>query len=123
MDYSKLYYNVTGQKELATLDIREGINNPMCFVNRNGSEWSLLSSYISLYLIHRYAPFMHFVIQAPETTYADMYKEDPQSLVEYIYSLGLHDTLVKDVEALYKMTDDLEIQVKELNDYQSGNVE
>jgi hypothetical protein len=112
---------VTQQKSIIEVPIKDAIREPITFANSD-STFRLLSSALPAYLVHRYAPMLHCSVNNTEKTYAEMYNESPEELIIYIKHNNLLDALDNDIQDMYRQYDALEIQVKQLDDYQNGRL-
>ena len=118
-------------EDLITLEIKqvqiptsEAIKKPTSYQVANYL-FSLLSSETIAYLIHRYAPVLTCSvcpILGLDKSYAEMYEESPEGLICLIQDQNLQDELESDINFMYTMHDALEIQVKQLDDYQNGRL-
>jgi hypothetical protein len=118
-------------EDLITLEIKqvqiptsEAIKKPTSYQVANYL-FSLLSSETIAYLIHRYAPVLTCSVNPTtglDKSYAELYEESPQGLICLIQSNKLQENLEADILDLYRMYDALEIQVKQLDDYQNGRL-
>ena len=106
------------------IPIEEAIKNPIGY-QVGELMYHLLSSETTSYLIHRYAPVLTCSLN-PETgldkSYAELYEESPEALIIFIKRNKLEDNLTNDIKYLYAMYEQLEIQVKQLDDYQNGRL-
>jgi hypothetical protein len=106
------------------IPIKEAVQLPQQY-QENNFLYSLLSSHIIDYLIHRYARVLTCSINpivGLDKSYAEMYEESPEALIKTIKDHGLKDNLNEDIVDLYGRYDALEIQVKLLDDYQNGRL-
>jgi hypothetical protein len=107
------------------IPIKEAIQLTQQYQEKN-ILYSLLSSHRIDYLIHRYAPVLTCSVN-PETgmdkSYAELYEESPEALIIFIKNSNYLEGILKsDILDLYRRYDALEIQVKQLDDYQNGRL-
>lgn len=118
-------------EDLITLEIHkvkipasEAIKQPTSYQVANHL-YSLLSSDTIAYLIHRYASVLTCSVNpilGLDKSYAEMYEESPEALISLIHDNQLKDNLEDDILDLYRRYDALEVQVKQLDDYQNGRL-
>ncbi len=107
-----------------SIPIEQAIKNPIGY-QEGELMYHLLSSETIAYLIHRYAPVSTCSvcpILGLDKSYAEMYEESPEGLICLIQDQNLQDELESDINFMYTMHDALEIQVKQLDDYQNGRL-
>lgn len=114
----------TNTVTIVDVPIGQAIKEPIAYATPD-STYRLLSSALPAYLIHRYAPMLTCSVN-PEMgineTYAELYVQSPTELIDLINSKGLLRHLEEDIQAMYAMYDKLEVQVKQLDDYQNGRL-
>jgi hypothetical protein len=107
------------------IPIEEAIKNPIGY-QVGEHMYHLLSSDTTAYLIHRYAPVLACSVNPSiglDKTYVELYAESPEALISLIQDNKLEDNLNADIRDMYAMYEKLEIQVKQLDDYQNGRLD
>lgn len=113
---------VTNESIVVELPIAEAIQQPTTFL-KDGfiyklKEWDKIE-----YLIHKYAKHLHVPVTTNGIeTYAEMYQDNPEGLVQLIEELDLKKSLEADIEHMYKMYDEMEQRMKEYDDYINGHL-
>lgn len=94
---------------------------------RDGVSYSLLSSYLPAYLMHKYCPMMNFFpinLEGKELshTYAELYAIDPYHCHQTIQWFIGPESFKKTVEGFINSLDKLEQQCKEYDAYINGQI-